>query len=257
MIRKITHIITSLLVVLGMLAAATPAFADNKKGGNVNGLILSVDTAANTITITPKNGAAGVTINVDISTQIKRLGKTAILADLQIGDKLEAKYNAVTMLASKIEATVTMAELHGTIKSVDATAGTVTITKSGDPLDVTLNVDISTQIKRLGKTATLADLQIGDKVEAKYNAVTMLASKIEASVTMAELHGTIKSVDATAGTVTITKSGTALDVTLNVDISTQIKRLGKTATLADLQIGDKLEAKYNAVTMLASKIKAR
>ena len=180
MIRKITHIITSLLVVLGMLAAATPAFADNKKGGNVNGLILSVDTAANTITITPKNGAAGVTINVDISTQIKRLGKTAILADLQIGDKLEAKYNAVTMLASKIEATVTMAELHGTIKSVDATAGTVTITKSGDPLDVTLNVDISTQIKRLGKTATLADLQIGDKLEAKYNAVTMLASKIKA-----------------------------------------------------------------------------
>jgi hypothetical protein len=40
-------------------------------------------------------------------------------------------------------------------------------------------VDASTVIKRHGTIATLADLQVGDRVDAKYNPLSMLAIKIE------------------------------------------------------------------------------
>jgi small nuclear ribonucleoprotein (snRNP)-like protein len=256
MFRKTTHVLTVLSVVFGMLAAATPAFASSS-GSELKGIIASVDTSANTVTIAPKDGSANVTVNVDTSTKIKRNGKSASIADLLVGDKAEVKYNPSTMLASKIEASINWTELKGVIAAVDTTANTVTITPSKGGANVTLNVDASTKIKRNGKSAALAELQVSDKVESKYNGATLLASKIEAKTNTAELKGVIAAVDTTASTVTITPSKGGADVTLTVDASTLIKRNGKSAALADLLVGDKVEAKYNPVTMLASKIEVK
>jgi hypothetical protein len=256
MFRKIMHVLAVLSVVFGMLAATTPALASGS-GSELKGLIALIDTSANTVTIAPKDGSANVTVNVDASTRIKRNGKPASIADLQVGDKAEAKYNLSTMLASKIEASINWVELKGVISAVNTAASTVTITPSKGGADVSLSVDSSTKIKRNSKSATLADLQIGDKVEAKYNGVTMLASKIEVKTNTAELKGMILAVDTAASTVTITPSKGGVDVTLNVDASTLIKRNGKPAALADLLVGDKVEAKYNPVTMFASKIEVK
>ena len=256
MFRKFTHVLTVLSVVFGMLAATTPAFASSS-GSELKGTIVAVDTAANTVTVAPKNGSVNVTVNVDATTRIKRNGKSASIADLQVGDKVEAKYNASTLLASKIEASINWVELKGVIAAVDTAASTVTVTPSKGGADVTLNVDASTRIKRNGKTATLADLLVGDRVEAKYDGASMLASKLEAKINTVELKGVIAAVDTAASTVTVTPSKGGADVVLTVDASTFIKRNGKSVTLADLMVGDKVEVKHNPITMLASKIEVK
>lgn len=256
MFKKFTVLLVIAFVVLGVLAAPAPALASN--GGmyaKAKGTIAAVDTAASTLTITPKNGGADVTLNVDASTFIKRNGQPATLADLQTGDKVEAKYDSATMLAFRVKAEFKAGKVKGMIAAVDTAASTVTITPRKGGADVTLNVDANTVIKRKGP-ATLADLQVGDKIEAKYDPATMLALKIEAEFKLAKVKGTIAAVDAAAGTLTITPKKGGADVTLNVDASTYIKRNGQPATLADLVVGDRVEAKYNAATMLAVKISA-
>jgi len=145
----------------------------------LEGTVAAVDTTAGTITITPKKGGADVTLFVDATTFIKRNGAAATLADVLVGDKVEAKYNAATMLASKLEVKLNLSEVKGTVAAVDTVAGTITITPKYGGADVVLFVDASTFMKRNHAVATLADFVVGDKVEAKYNATTMLASKIE------------------------------------------------------------------------------
>jgi hypothetical protein len=253
MTKRIAYFITTMLVVFGMLASASPALAHGH-GSELKGTIAAVDTVASTVTVTPKNGGTDITLNVDASTMIKRDGKPATLADLQPGDIVEAKYDPATMLASRIQAKVKKSEIHGIISAVDTTANTFTVTPKKGGTDVTLNVDASTMIKRNGKPATLADLQLGDKVEAKYYSSSMLAIKVEARRNLVNLNGTITAVDTTANTVTVTPKKGGADIVLKVDASTIIKRYGAPATLADLLVGDKVQAKYNPITFLASRI---
>jgi hypothetical protein len=253
MTKRITYFITTMLVVFGMLASASPVFAHGH-GSELKGTIAAIDTTASTVTVTPKKGGADVVLNVDASTRIKRDGKSATLADLQPGDMVEAKYDPATMLASKIEAKIKKSELHGIISAVDTTANTFTVTPHKGGADITLNVDASTMIKRDGKPATLADLQLGDKVEAKYYSSSMIAIKVEARQNWVNLNGTITAVDTTANTVTVTPQKGGADIVLNVDANTIIKRYCAPATLADLLVGDKVHARYNPITFLASKI---
>ena len=218
----------------------------------LKGLVVAVDAVAGTVTV-QSNGVDTV-LTVDATTYIKRNSRIATLAELQLGDKVEAKYNSLTMIASKIEAKLNYAEAKGFVAAVDAVAGTVTIRTSS--ADVVLTVDAATYIKRDRTIVTLAGLLLGDKVEAKYNAVTMIASKIEAKLGSAEVKGVISAVDTVAGTVTITtKTGTS--IVLTVDAATYIKRDRAIVTLADLVVGDKVEAKYNAITLIVSKIEAK
>ena len=222
----------------------------------VKGTIKAVDSGASTLTVTPKNGGADVVLNVDSSTQIMRNGAAATLADLQVSDIVQAKYNPVTFLAASIAAWPNLVMLKGTISAVDSGAGTLTVTPKSGGADVVLNVDSTTQIKRNDAAATLADLQVGDPVQAKYNAGSFLAANIWAWPNLVTLKGTISAVDTGAGTVTVTPKGGGADVVLNVDSTTVIQRNDAAATLADLKAGDTVKAKYNAVSFLAASISA-
>jgi hypothetical protein len=158
------------------------------------------------------------------------------------------------MLAAWINARQYLREVDGTISAVDVGAGTVTVTPEKGGPDIVLKVDSTTVIKRNDTPATLADLQVNDRVEAKYNPVTILAVRIEVEMDLAEIEGSISAIDTGAGTVTITPKEGGPDVVLNVDSTTVIKRHGTTVTLADLQVGDRVEAKYDPLTMLAARI---
>jgi hypothetical protein len=68
----------------------------------VKGTISGV--GASTVSITPKKGGAAIVLNVDTTTVIKRNGAPVALAALQKGDLVEAKYNAVSLLAVRIDA---------------------------------------------------------------------------------------------------------------------------------------------------------
>lgn len=256
---KRTSLFVFLFVLLSLLALTTPAMADGPQG-KVKGTIAAVDPAAGTVTITPKNGGADVTLNVDASTFIRRGGMPATLTDLQVGDRVKAKYDPATMLASRIDAkSAKQANLKGIIAAVDVAAGTVSITPKQGGAAVTLSVDATTWIKRDGMPATLADLQVGDRVKAKYNPFTMLASKIDAKSAVPfafpEVEGTLTAVGASSITIAPEKGGA--EVTLSVDASTVIRRNKMPATLADLQVGDKVEARYDPATMIAVKIEAK
>ncbi|MBI5354243.1 MAG: hypothetical protein HZB50_16490 [Chloroflexi bacterium] len=225
----------------------------------VEGVIAAV--ATDSVTITPKKGGADVTVLVDATTSITRSGKPALLTDLLVGDKVEAKYDRITFLASKIKAKAKPVnlEVEGVIAAVGVDSLTITPKKGG--ADVTVLVDVSTRIKRGGKPALLTDLLVGERVEAKYNTTTMIASKIDdktkAPSNKGELHGIVSAIDLTLGTVTISPSNGGADVTLTVDASTRIQRGHAVITLADLLVGDKVEAKYDKTTFLASKIEVK
>ena len=262
MSKKLMNFVTTVFVVLGMLSVTSSALADGGGSkGELKGTIAAI--AGSDLTV------AGVTVHVDGSTLIKRDGKSALLTDLLLGDRVEVKYDITTMIASRIEdktksgsggGSSSQGEVEGTISVVGTTSLTVTPKKGG--ADVTVNVDSSTRIKRNGKPALLADLLVGDRVKAKFDKTTMLASRIEdktktagGKVKNGEIHGVIFALDAT--TVTITPSTGGANVVLTVDLSTRFERGHLHITLADLLVGDKVEAKFNSTTLLASKIEAR
>jgi hypothetical protein len=253
---KFVNILIAALLVFGTLMATHPVYA-HSEGHELEGVISAIDTGAGTVTITPKEGGPDVVLKVDSTTVIKRNDKIAALADLQVTDRVEAEYDPATMLASRISARLYLVGLSGVISAIDPLGSTLTVTpKKGGP-DVVLKVDPTTVIKRNGKPTTLADLQLGDLVEARYNPVTMLAANISARLNLVPLSGVISAIDPLGSTLTVTPKSGGPDVVLKVDSTTVIMRIGKPATLADLQLGDRVEARYNPVTMLASKIFAR
>jgi hypothetical protein len=242
----------------------------------IHGTIADIDTTANTITITPgwdfiKNCHDNIMLSVDSTTTIQRNGASASLADLRIGDPVDASYNSVTLLAGDIKAGNNSSDIQGVISAIDTEANTVTITPglanfkasiTKADADVVLRVDDDTVITRNGNSAGLDDLQVGDTVDATYDSVSMLASEIDAKNNNSVILGTISAIDTTANTVTIKPGENDLrqchdDITLNIGASTVVIRDLSIVTLADLQVGDAVMAKYDSVSMLASMIIAR
>lgn len=159
--------------------------AASAKGGNggnnkgrARGVISAVDTNANTVTIADRSGSS-VTLNVTPATEIRKDNlKKATLAQLAVGDTADARYDTTTMNAQRIDAK--SPKVEGTITAIDLGAQSVTIQpKSGAA--VTVFATASTKVERNDVHATLADFKIGDFGQARYNALTMQASKIEAT----------------------------------------------------------------------------
>ncbi|MBK7455637.1 MAG: hypothetical protein IPJ46_18500 [Anaerolineales bacterium] len=189
MSKKLFQSITVMFIAFVLFFTTTShAFAsgNSKSEGEVEGSISAVSSAS--LTITPKKGGANLTVTVDAATRIKRNGKTVLLADLQTGDKVNVKYDKKSFLAMKVDAKAkttsgnsnssSKGEVKGGIASVGS--GSLTITPKNGGAPITVTIDGTTRVKRNGKTVSAADLQAGDKVEVKYNKMTMLASKIEA-----------------------------------------------------------------------------
>lgn len=148
----------------------------------VQGTISAVDLDAKTVTITPEEDIAEVTVNVTAETLIALGDASATIADLTVGLVVEAVYDPATLNAYRIEAHSEEEEgyAEGPITAIDTVAGTITIDCYGAP--VTLFVDASTKIVRNEEPAVFADLQIGDEAMAEYNTVTMVAKEIEVYV---------------------------------------------------------------------------
>ncbi|MEI6291214.1 MAG: hypothetical protein WCP19_12350 [Chloroflexota bacterium] len=147
-------------------------------------------------------------------------------------------------------------EVSGIIAAVDTGASTITINgRKGSP--VTLTITLASQIRKNGKVATLAELGVGDKAEAKYNPATLEVFFLKSEMVLKEVSGTVKAVDTGAGTITITPFKPSADVVLNVGPSTVIVRGKTVVTLADLKVSDKVEAKYGFAGMLALRINAK
>jgi hypothetical protein len=102
---------------------------------------------------------------------------------------LNAQATTTTTTASTTATTSAMpkkTEFHGTVKSVDTAANSITVTnKKGD---VTLMVDAKTKVMNNKQPATLADITMGEKVTGSFTtdaAGTMTACKINGHAPMA------------------------------------------------------------------------
>ena len=173
------NILTGVLVALFALtlfAAPTNVFA-KKDQDKAKGAVTAIDLGTNSLTVNDRKDGL-VTITVDDSTEIRKDKiKNATLADLVVGDNVDARYNTTTLVATRVRAK--SPKIEGTVTAVDTTANTVTIEKSGG-LAITVQAVEHTKIEYNGKHATLADFQIGDRGQAVYNPQTFVASKIEA-----------------------------------------------------------------------------
>jgi len=255
MYKKIVHALTVLSVVFGLLAFSMPVSALGNKRA-LKGTIVAINTHTRTMKVLNRNGNS-VNIKVVKTTAITRKGKSVGFARLRVGDKVNLNYNTQTHQADEVDDTPDNYDIHGTVESVDTAASTITIASEEGGNSVTLHVDLNTVIERNDTVATLADLLVGDKVEAEYDSATMLASSIQTEVEDGEVQGTISAVDTTANTVTITPDDGSADVVLNVTASTVIISDDILVNLPALQVGDQVEAEYDSVSMIASKIDAQ
>jgi hypothetical protein len=233
--------------VLGLLvsSAAASAKPKPKPRAEITGTISAISGS----TVTVSNAEATVPLNVTSSTIIEVGGDRAPLSSLTTGMLVEASYDPATKNAFKIEAAenTTEAEVRGVALTVDPVTGQVGIdTNANGAVDLTVIANSGTEL-RIGKV-TLPFSQIGLlkglPVEVEYNSVTGVATKIHAEdVHELEASGTVTAVDLAARTLTV-QTGTAAPVTYLVPEGAEIKILGRSASLADVQVGDRVSLSY-------------
>lgn len=140
----------------------------------LNGVLQNVDSANGKITFVTKDGKT-VTVKINTQTTVSAEGATANLSSLAPGAEIEVKVKKDGEVANEIKAK--QAEVEGNITKIES--GNVTITPEKKSA-VTVMVTGSTRIEQGEKHAlTLADLKVGQKVEAKYDPTTKKAFKIE------------------------------------------------------------------------------
>jgi hypothetical protein len=177
--RILSGILLAILTVSIVLAPAT-ALA-KKDHDKLKGPITAIDTTAGTITVDDRKDGL-VTVNVSDETNIRVDNqKNATIADLSVGDHAKVRYKTTTNTAEKIKAR--SPKVEGFITAIDLGASTVTIQPQSPDAAVTVNVTELTKLRRDGKTATIADLKVGDHAQARYDATTLDASKLEAQGT--------------------------------------------------------------------------
>jgi len=265
-----THTATLADLATGMQAAADydpvslvadhiVARAAEQHQAEVEGTVSAVDATAGTISITPEHGGTAVALKTDSTTKISRNGAVATLADIKVGDDAEARYDATSLLASRIDAHSApqqpLAQVEGSVTAVTSSSITITPEHGGA---VTLTVDSTTKYFLGDTAATLADVKVGQRAHAAYNSTTLLAAVVRVQndnppPANAAIEGSVTAVSATSITIAPHHGN---PVTLVIDSTTHISRNGHTATAADLKVGDRAEALYATATLLAQRIDA-
>lgn len=245
---------------------------DLGEDAHVHGTVVSVNSAAGTVTIALAGGAApNLVLRVTPSTEIEVNDRRGGLNDIAAGMPIEAEYHLDTLNAKELKAGTGQnddepgedAHITGTIGAVDVSGLTVTIAPNGGGASVTLKVVAGTKIEVNGDLATLADIRTGEPVKAEYEKVSLEAKEIEVGVDDnggpgdpgedAHITGTVASVSVGAATVTIAP-GSGASVTLKITPATRIEVDGEPATISDIDAGEPVTAEYRVGTLEAIEV---
>ncbi len=240
------------LFLAGILAAVMLAGAVGCTQAQIQalqGTLQNIDSVSGNVTVKLKDGTTQSfnLTDVKVDTVAQALGK----ASLEIGDAIVVKARK----NGEVEGVETeKAEVGGVIKSLGANNVTITTKKDGD---ITLLVTLNTTIRDRG-AANFSALQVGQRVEVKYEISTKTALRINVNYEDAEgqVSGVISAIDSANKTVTInaTRKG---EITLQVTANTSIRIEEKgTATFSDLKVGQRIEARYDVATLTAIKLTA-
>ncbi len=129
----------------------------------------------------------------------------------------------------------TISTLNGTVVTVSAAAGTVSVS-TGNGL-VTLSVGPRTQITRNGARATLPNLAPRDTLQARFNVRTSRALSLSASgAPLVTVRGTVAGVSASSQGITINARGGSRSFAIGAQ--TIVSRNGALSTLSRITLQD-------------------
>lgn len=230
------------MLIAGMLFMAACTGAGTQ---NLQGILQNINSINGTITLQTQDGQTHV-ITIDSKTQFTVDGQTIALEALDPGTEIEIELKDDNRSAAGA-VNARLARVSGTIAQFQS--GQLSITPQSGGTPVTVSVNSTTQIKlEDDKTGTTADLGAGARVEVKYDPQTRVALKVHVnSGEEANIEGTVTGVSDNRVTVE-DKKGRAL--TFKVDNTTRIEN----GTIADITVGDKVEARFDPVTLLADRI---
>ena len=172
------------------------------------------------------------------------------LADLTLGAEVKIKFDPVSRVAFKIDTEDEEAKIKGSI--VEAVADQV-IVETSRGRRLTLAIGDRTRVE-LGHDlpGTYADLRVGDQVEVKFDPFTRMAYKIEVEERESKIKGVISELEGDQVTID-TELGRSL--TLAVGRQTRIELADDfPGTYEDLQVGDRVEARFDSVARAAFRI---
>jgi hypothetical protein len=218
----------------------------------------------NALTLAPSSGPV-VAVTVEPTARILRMApgdkdlKNATpiqLEDLKVGDMVRARGHALANGIDALEIVVISSStidvvrdqirqdwqkrgMGGLVSSVDPAAGTVTIsvTGFGGKKEITLHTSKNTTIRRYApdsvkfddaKTSTLAEIHSGDQLRARgersTDGLSVNAEEI-VSGSFRNVAGTVNTVDASAGTVTVQDLMTKKPIVVKVTAESQLHKL--------------------------------
>ncbi|MBI4299067.1 MAG: hypothetical protein HY666_04825 [Chloroflexi bacterium] len=218
----------------------------------IQGTIESIDSASGKVVVHSK-GDALITLSITPETEITIQDQKGAVGSLQVGDRVEVRFDPSSKVASKVEVHLT-GEADGRIQSIDLAANKMTVGLPGQAT-ITVSVTSSTKTRIGSQSVSLNAFQPGMKVEIEYNLRTLQAISIS-SKQEAEFELTIDKVDAETKTITgHTKTGET--VTFKVTDNTNIEVEGASSSIFGLQPGTRLEVEINTATGEAIKIEVQ
>ena len=160
-----------------------------------------------------------------------------------------------------IQQTDGLVKVEGTLIALSDTSATIRTSRG---VDVQFAMTATTVLEKNGLHVSLSAFTLGERAEAKFDAVTRNAYKLEAGeddngsgggnqTGSTQVEGIITEV--TADSVSIRQQNGNI-VTVLVDGNTKIERNDLHVSLNAFQVGDRGEARFNATSMLASKVEA-
>lgn len=258
----------SVAVLLLSLAAALPARADLEVKGTVSQVVLPPDPTAGAYgALTLSNDLGSITLHLQADTRIEVADQPATLADVHVGDTVEAKYVAtasesvVTFWATRLEVERPCQETWGVVtrltrSNLDPSVIEVTLDPpTRDPL--TLRVDSETKVVMAGRKnvqlAALSDEELaalrGSYARAGY------VEGAEETLWVKEIHfqrarrlpfrGVVQGTEGNLLYVAVGEDevmpllmGYDQTPTAHRGAATMLRLHGKPARLSDLQAGD-------------------
>ncbi len=91
-----------MLVAVGWSGSLNLVNAAGTKAGRAEGTISAVNLTTSTVGITTQQGTV-VQVKVTSATKIERNGRRVPLSGLRIGDRGQARFDAATSIATKVE----------------------------------------------------------------------------------------------------------------------------------------------------------
>ncbi|MCH8987923.1 MAG: hypothetical protein IIA92_03855 [Chloroflexi bacterium] len=213
----------------------------------IEGILQNVDSVNGEITIVTKDGKT-ITLTIATDAPVATEGASSALETLEPGTTLEVEVDDDGQVAVRIKAR--QAKLQGRIVEI---AGNEVTIESPLGRKATVLVTENTRIELEDDfPGALSDLRVGSEVEVKFDPESRVAFKIDSDEEEAEIDGVVLEIAGSEVTVE-TERGRILTLIVGERTRFELEH-DIPGTLADLQVGATIEAKFDPFTRDALEI---